>query len=308
MHFHPELGPPPTVGLEYEVTKFRGDATYLTVSNSLYERGMTRASYLRKRHEWHHANCIDCLEIGRDLSFPVLWKLERDASLPLEGCEFISSPFPVANMFVDSALGALGEITKNAVWTNHLPRQRGEPNSEAGFHIHVHAAGLDLDGQGNFKKLMSIMFAFLPEFFLLSQSTNVQRQLEFRLPTDDSTNHHAWVAFPQKLGNRGPVGPANRIEWRFWEAPVDDLEYLEAAIYVSAAFTQLGYNPLMLDRMAEIGIIDSWNKKNLSLEGILDQVSPPRLELLQRILLGSTHLVDDERGSDAVARLFRRVM
>lgn len=308
MHFHPELGPPPTVGLEYEVTQFKGESTYLTVSEALYERGMTRKAYLRKRHEWHHAGCRDCLEIGKDLSFPVLWKLERDSSLPQDGCEFISSPFPAASMFVESAITALDQITSRAVWTNHLRKQRGEPNSEAGFHIHVHAAGLDLDGMGDFRKLMQIMHSFLPEFFMLSQSTNVERGLEFRLPSDDMANHHAWVAFPQKMGQRGIQGPANRIEWRFWEAPVDDLEYLEAAIYVSAAFTQLGYNPNMMERMAQVGIVDPWNKRNLSMDGILEEVSGPRLELLRRIILGSTHLVDDERGSQVVARLFDRVM
>jgi len=306
MHFHPELGPPPTVGLEYEVTAFKKGKSYLNVSNDLYQRGMTRRTFLDRRHDWHH-NCPDCRAIGKEVFFPVQWKLERDASLPTDGCEFISSPFPTAEMFIEAAITALDSMTADAVWTNNLPKQRNDGLAESGFHIHAHANGLEMQGNGNCERLMRTLYHFLPEFFALSQSTNVERGLEYRLPSDNVRNHHSWMAFPEGMGQRGIQGPPNRIEWRLWEAPVDDLEYLEAAIYVSAAFTQLAYHEDILDDLEKIGILSTWDKRNLSMEGILEQANPKKLRFLRSVALRSTHLVEDERGSEKVEAFFARV-
>lgn len=307
MHFHPELGPPPTVGLEFEVTAFKEGKDYIAVANNMFERGMTRRTYTRERHDWHHS-CPDCKSIGKDIFFPVQWKLERDSSLPIDGCEFISSPFPTAEMFVTSAVDALTTITKDARWTNKRSRQRGDRLAEAGFHVHTYSSGINLNGDGNFQRLMQTLYYFLPEFFALSQSTTVTRSLEYRLPSNDVHNHHSWIAFVHEVGQRGILGPANRVEWRLWEAPVDDISYLEAAVYLSAAMLQLAYNDDVLEDMEKIGILSAWDQKNLSLDAILDQTSARKLRFLRKVALNNTHLIEDERGTVVVENFFKRVL
>ena len=261
----------------------------------------------------YHCKCTTCTTIVLRSQYPIQWAMQRDASLPIYGAEFISSPLPADTLFVNDAVDAYQIIAKHAVWDGkQYHNERGDGIATAGMHIHTYSAGPELrfGVARNETDVLPIqrfgrtMYNFIPELFMLASknNANVNRGLEFRLPTA-TMEHHAFIA----QAGRGNVNQPYRFEFRFWEIPYNDPDYVRAAIYITSALAQLALRGPVLKRFGSAAGLMTWDDNNKNLEYILAQFSPERMELLMDALFDGTSLIDDAVGQQAVRKLVERI-
>src|SRR3990167_1746741 len=276
MRYHPELGPVPSVGLELEVVTFEPSSA---AAESRVVQKLVSAGYMPDtvyspnngytyfggglaQHDYH-CGCETCRRITTTMSYPLQVALQRDASLTKYGGEFITSPFPASHEFIDDAEEVFAIIGKTAVWTLDLLNEHGS-SASPGLHIHTYSAGLDErfgTGKTGFvdpftqtqtvdkvqlNRFIATMYAFIPELLNLASANNFgyKRGLEYRLPINEPFNHHAFIA----VSGRGDTRIPFRLEFRFWEIPYGDTEYLRSVIYFTSALAQFVLRPKALKR------------------------------------------------------------
>jgi hypothetical protein len=308
MHFHPELGPAPTVGIEYEVCQFKRNRDMCVTAGELEALGfMPKETYSVERHDYH-CRCDSCLNIGTQVSYPLMVKMQRDASLPTTGAEFITSPFPVTDIYMEDLKKVLGVITKNTIWTDERTSERGD-TSTPGFHVHVHSAGPELRGMDRLlQKTVAQMYGFLPEIFTLATRVNVSRGMGFRIPTvNNGEDHHTWLAYAGGGRNLERISTPPRLEWRMFESPVDDMDYLIGSVYLAASLSQLMHRDKAMTKLSAMVNLLSWDDSNKSLEHILDQFSEERFELLRTALMKGTAVVTDDTARECLEKYLARI-
>ena len=310
MLFHPDLGPPPSVGLEFEVAGWK-KTTMLKVAKRLVGEGFMDEAYAKERHDYN-CRCVTCTNV--DITYPPQWKMQRDASLPMEGAEFISTPFPATSIFIEAAIDAIKIITEDAKHPEDyedMLDQRGNRQAATGLHVHVYPPGLDSRGPKDFAGFFDTLQSFVPELFVVA-AANIEkrnRELEFRLPinsykeTSRAIKHHSWVSH---VSGKTP----QRFEWRLWEAPLQDYDYIRGCILLSAALSQVAVREeAFLRKLRGISILmsDDIPKNYVTTKQIFSKFSTERLEMLKEIVLKGTAVVDDDYSKHHLEQLFERV-
>jgi hypothetical protein len=239
-----------------------------------------------------------------------MFKMQRDASLPTSGAEFISSPFPVTDIYMHDLREALEIIAGNAIWNDTRANERGDGTATPGFHVHVYSAGPELMGMDALlDQTIRQMYGFIPEIFALANTAGVQRGLNFRIPNKEGRDHHAWLAMAGGGRNNERVATVGRLEWRLFEAPTDDIDYLIGAVYFAAGMSQLMHRQQVMNRLSAMTNLLAWDDAGgKSLEFILNQFSPERFELLKTALMEGTAVVTDDTARDVLERFMERVM
>lgn len=330
MKFHPELGPTPTVGIEIEVADWREGETLETVAAVLEGRGLMPVNtYSQGRHDYH-CPCNICMSIGTQTTFPILFKMQRDASLPTWGGEYISSPFPLDAVFLDQAVDAYNIVGAAALPpSDGTPEQRRDRNAEVGLHVHAYAGGPELAGMvsdsgGDLPSGAAAAFlGFAPELFALSAANNVEcnRSLRYRLTLTENASrkdaaklqfpferHHLFITRASASRRDGRTVP--HVEWRFWEMPYQDETYFRGAIIVSAALTQILHRRPLVEKMLHLVALIPWNDDGLDrydADSLLGRFSARRFSLLRSMVLDGTGLVDDEVLRVQAERMIDRV-
>jgi len=331
MKFHPELGPTPTVGVEIEVALWKPGTDMLQVSEEIEAAGfMPPDSYSQGRHDYH-CPCLMCASIGKEILFPVTFKLQRDASLPTKGGEFISSPFPAEETFLTQAATVYHIISESALppIPNKTLDQRGEHYAEVGLHVHAFSLGPHLAGMvdrqrrdnANLTEMASNAFlGFAPELFALAAANgdHSNRSLAFRLASSHRetayattdvnglqlNTHHLFIAStPITRHNTTP-----HVEWRFWEMPYGDEAYFQGAIVISAALTQMLHRVDVVEKMWHLVALTPWDKYNpYDQYRLVEMFSERRFNLLKRIILEGTALAEEPELRVRAERLLNRV-
>ena len=329
MRFHPELGPTPTVGVELEVARWRTGHSMEGVAAALEAAGlMPSKMYSRGRHDYH-CTCNVCVAIGTQTTFPVMFKLQRDASLPRDGGEFISSPFPLDTVFLDQAVEAYLLVGEAALPPDdHSYTQRTDEHADVGLHVHSYASGPDLTGMSDgdvdlAEDAAETFLGFAPELFKLAACNNAgtNRPLRYRLTLHNDSvgkdvgkqpygfeRHHLFITRASVRRRDGGTQP--HVEWRFWEMPYADEEYFRGAIIISAALTQILHRRPLVEKMFHLVSLMPWNDDSLhSYDAVtlLERFSPRRFNLLRRMILEGTGLVDDEVLCSQAERMLDRV-
>jgi hypothetical protein len=308
MHFHPELGPAPNVGIEYEVTQFRRNKDMLVTAGELEELGfMPPNIYSVERHDYH-CRCETCVNIGDRITYPLMVKMQRDASLPKTGAEFITSPFPVTDIYMQDLRTVLEVLGGNAIWNIERTTERGDGYATPGFHVHVYSAGPELSGmEKGLERTVEQMYGFAPEIFALANTAGVTRGIEFRIPARSGTDHHSWLALAGAGRNYERRHTAARLEWRMFEAPVDDVDYMIGSVYFAAGLSQLMHRPKVMTKLSAMVSLLAWDDSNKTLEYILEQFSPERFELLRTALMEGTAVVTDISACEQLERYLARI-
>lgn len=306
MQYHPEVGPPPTIGLEVEIAKWHPGYNMYGAAVSLEELGYMPAGIFNERRHDYHCRCTTCQEIGTHMYAPPQWKMQRDASLPVEGAEFISSPFPAAEFFIEEAVTAIRALSANAVYpTDRDVDERGRQAS-VGIHVHCYVplmTGVPVEELNN---ALRVFYGFLPEIFALSEKNTAlrDRSLEYRMPKvaagqGGNDDHHCWLA-----PVRDRVHP--RLEWRLWEACYEDPEYLRGIIMFSAAATQLLRRPELFEKIAAANIFMKWTPTTNRVQ-LRREFSQRRFELLSDLVMRGTAVADDPYSGFVLEEFLRRI-
>ena len=313
MQFHAELGPVPKVGLELEVVEWEGDTTDVVVASKLEAAGFMPNNVYSQGEHAYHCTCETCHNIGSEAQFPVMWKMQYDASLPVEGAEFISSPFPVQEFFVENAMHAMQIISEDAVWSVDLPSRDGAAASP-GLHVHCHVAGPEIEGftMPQLQNALRVYKNYIPELFLLADAAGVRRRLEFRLPTIEmnagglTNGHHNFLALAgEGITARRDDRTSLRLEWRLFEAAYENTDYLRGTIYLCAALTQLIVRRQAFSSISGVGALELWDDRECnSVDQIVEQWSETRFNFLREAVLSGTGLRDDPVGQACVDSLF----
>lgn len=317
MYFNSKVGPAPTIGVEVEVARWRADTTMTDAAQALYDDGfmLDGSNYRNERCDWH-CKCPDCSQSMR-INMPPLWVMQRDGSLPDRGAEFISSPFPATEPFIEKAVMGFEHISQNALMpTKKTMDQRGRFLCEVGIHVHAHILGPELEGltRQEVTDGVKALNKFTPEVFALA-AANTDRSLRFRMPIDGTNpnldrnnSHHTWLS---------PVLTAvpARLEWRLWETNYKDLDRFREAIVLSAAMTQLlatdegiraltGWGYLIPDWSEDYTAIEWQQEKGSDVVAFLDL---ERLSLLEQAIVTSTAVATDPYSLRIVEGAFERV-
>jgi len=327
MKFHPELGPTPTVGVEIEVARWKNGTELNSTAKKLEDAGlMPPNSFSQGRHDYH-CDCALCRAIGTEVSFPVLFKCQRDASLPRQGGEFISSPFPLDEVFLNQATQAyeiIGEAAERP--TDSTRNQNDNGTAEVGLHVHAYSSGPNMLGMSPAEGLVGVnltayaggaFFGFVPELFAIARANSgkYDRSLLYRHVDVEGFYgqlHHGYIAAASTRRRDGRVDP--HVEWRLWEMPYDDVEYYRGVLVISAALTQILHRKPLLDKLRHLNALTSWadpevrREQNSSLkEKIIDSFSKRRFELLSHLILEGTGVVDEPFLRDQAERILNRV-
>lgn len=311
MYFHPDFGPPPTAGLELEVVRW-AQRTMLQVARDLEVRGYmpeAQPAYSEQRHDYH-CRCNMCRRIGSDIFVPPQWKMQRDASLPYNtGAEFISSPFPTTEMYIEHVLEACSVIGDRAEWTLGLRNERDTGTASPSLHITVHAYGPDFVGldPNSLRKNVEVLYSFIPELFAIATANNLgkERPLTYRMPHlyweqgDRTDAHHSWL------------GSANQnksmFEWRLWEAAYGDEDYIAGAILVSAALSQFVFSQRFFRKFEGIAKLMAWDDRDRDMTHIKNEFSRDRFELLGDLIVNATPIKADPYSTQVVEGLLGRI-
>ena len=296
------------MGIEFEVVQFKRNKDMLVTAGELEAIGFMPANvYSTERHDYH-CRCNTCQNIGERITYPLMFKMQRDASLPRTGAEFISSPFPVTDIYMADLRQALEILTANSIWTDERENERGDGLATPGFHVHVYSAGPELIGMDNLlERTIDRMYGFVPEIFTLANSAGVTRGIEFRIPARTGVDHHAWLALAGNGRNMERRATVGRLEWRIFEAPTDDVDYLIGSVYFAAGLSQLMHRQAVMSKLGAMTELLAWDDSKKTLEWILNEFSPERFELLKTALMEGTAVVTDDVAREQLERYLARV-
>lgn len=327
MRFHPELGPTPIVGVEWEVARWKRGSNMKTVAAQLEGQGAMPADVFSQGRHDYHCRCNVCSNIGSTVTFPVMFKLQRDASLPELGGEFISSPFPLDEVFLAQAMAAYNTIGAKAVPPDAATYdQRGNRLSEVGMHVHAYSGGPQLKGMISDSGMDLTMRAartfvgFAPELFRLAAANNENRNrsLHFRIPSSmqgatvaefgDVQPEHLFVISTNQKVTRQPRNVDPHVEWRFWELPYCDEDYVRGACIISAALTQILHRGRLLEKLEHVVGLMPWDDGGVVDQAdLLERFSRRRFDMLATLILTGTGLAEEPGLRGQAERLLNRV-
>lgn len=320
MNFSEIYGPAPTVGLEYEVAIWQPEKSRYTAAANLGQAGYLLEGnsfnnyrpYTAMIHDYH-CQCPRCLQTER-INYPPLWKMQKDASLPEEGAEYISSPFPAASIYIEEAVRAIELIQMDAApLTKPMSNLRNTGPAQTGFHIHVKPY-TDQELVADLKLLINVLNSFCPEMFMIAELGVIKpRKMTFRLPVTyfdipggPREQHHAWLSYVDKH-------PA-RLEFRLWETPFNDLDYYRRAIIFTAGLSQLALDTKMAKKLWAFGLEDSWVEecsvspgRLLQLNDVLNCFSLERFTRLCEMIVQFTSIGEDDEAIDIIRKTEARV-
>lgn len=252
MRFVKEKGPVPLLGVEAEVIGWHGGRKDVDVVKDLDKLGYMDASMYEKQHKYH-CPCKPCTVIGNSKLHPPQFKMQYDASLPKEGAEYISSPFPALVPIIEDMVEALLVIGQDAYGPDvEATDQKGRPAS-AGLHIH---ASVKVDDwaieKGILKDAIRTFYMYYPEIILLASSTGRRRFMHYRWPRYTHHDHHSFL-----IQSRG------HLEWRVFEAELSDPTYLFGSMVMAASLTYLVQEPRILSTLETCGTVERWDSEIL---------------------------------------------
>lgn len=288
MKFDPIFGVVPSIGYEIEVVQWskRKD---VEVANELVAAGYMPAGIYKSQHDYG-CKCNTCRTIGYVATMPVVWKMQYDSSLPQEGAEFISSPWPLVSGLVHQAVDAVSIVGSDAVWRLDLRNRRDDGWASPGFHIHTNIQQPEVSLLSSIKG----MHLFFPELISLA-STNPgkkMRSLEYRSPQvpfdgmNKTMAHHCFLATSSKN--------VPHLEWRIFEAEYEDMDYILAATYLCAGMHQVFSNESIFKALQGVGMLDTWPddlNPQSSTEQAIDYSSKRRLNALFHVVTTCSSLV-----------------
>ena len=248
MRFVSEKGPVPLLGVEAETLGWYNGKKDVNVVSNLADLGMMDMELYKKQHTYH-CKCSACATIGNKTLLPPQFKMQYDASLPKEGAEFISSPFPALMPIIDKVVDGLLVIGNDARDpSDGYTDIKGRPAS-AGLHIH---ASVQLQPSAVDKNVwddaIRTFYLYYPEIFLLASSTGRRRYVHYRFPRYSHHDHHSFL-----------IKSHGHLEWRVFEADLSDRNYLTGSMIVAACLTYLVQEPRILAMLESIGHRDRWD-------------------------------------------------
>lgn len=327
-----EYGNLPTAGVEIEVVEWKG-ITRSDVCKNLIGLGYMSATagYQDAYHDYH-CKCEICSmwtadPVGVKCAEPIQVALTYDGSLPQEGGEFITSPFPVHGYFMSEMQQVLTAIGKDANWTLDRKAMRGDKRASPSIHIHTSVFNPYLEAhEVDFTRLM---YGYYPELFALACSAGIERGLHYRkaitsnmgmgmasdqirrvIGEDGNWQHHLFLSDRQSNRMRAR-SQYYYHEWRMFEAAYDDWPYVAGAIYFTSALSQLAFNYDVTNVLDGYSRLNSWYNPSLDLVDATTfkrAFDPQRLKLLERAAQEYTFLKNDPVASEVVRLFVQRVM
>ena len=261
MRYVRERGPIPLLGVEAEVLGWQGNKQDIHVVKALVAKGAMPKGMYESPHvkgsgygpnaiqHSYHCKCKPCYEIGSKPYYPPQFKVQYDGTLPTNGAEFISSPFPAAIPLIDDVVDSLTIIGDNAIVdATGLVDKYGRP-AAAGLHVHASVQLTEYQMErGLLADAIRIFYLYFPEIFLLASSTGRRRVLQYRWPTYKAQDHHSFL-----IQSRG------HLEWRMFEADLQSPDYLFGSMVIAASLTYLMQEPKVMAMLEAIGGLDRWD-------------------------------------------------
>lgn len=326
-----EYGNLPTAGVEIEVVEWAG-ITRSEICKTLIGQGYmdSKAGYENAYHDYH-CKCDICgmwTHDGVKCAEPIQVALTYDGSLPQEGGEFITSPFPVHGYFMNEMQQVLSTVGKNANWTLQRKAMRGDKLASPSIHIHTSVFNPYMDSHEiDFTRLM---YGYFPELFMLACSAGIERSLHYRKPItatmarngmsdqvryvigdDQNWSHHLFLSDRQDGRMIRKGSQYYYHEWRMFEAAYNDWPYVAGAIYFTSALSQLAFNYDVINVLDGYSKLNNWYTPSLNLTDpntFKRAFDRQRLKLLERAAQEYTFLKNDPVASEVVRLLVQRVM
>lgn len=315
MKFTPVFGAPPTVGIELEVLEW-ANKTELKIVKELVKAGymppnaFTEKQVLKNgvesyKHQYHCKCPIACKLIGTTTIVPVQWKMEYDNSLPQKGAEFISSPFPLAEGFVQQATDAYQIITEDAVWS-YLKHNNFDNTAKAAAGMHVHCSMSKIEtGNGGLQNMQRVFHLYYPELLAIASNRKQRRGLHYRHAVGaDYDPHHYFLSYAHQPGQQP------HFEWRLAEAYYNDVDYFQGIVFLFAALTQASTVDSVFKALEGVALLRSWpqmaiKQQTMEPDEILAYVDDKRLAALETVALECSALATMDEGGSVVEKLFQ---
>ena len=326
-----EYGNLPTAGVEIEVVEWINVVTRADICNNLISQGYMdeKAGYQNAYHDYH-CKCETCTlwtsdPLGVKCPEPIQVALTYDGSLPTEGGEFITSPFPVHGYFMNEMQQILTTVGKDANWT--LARKAMRGNGLASPSIHIHTSVFNPYTDSHETDFTQLMYGYFPELFMLACSAGVERGMFFRkamtasmansmtnqtrivIGDDANWAHHLFLANRQNRNRH--LSQYYYHEWRMFEAAYNDWPYVAGAIYLTSALSQLAFNYDVVNVLEGYAKLNNWFNPGLNLSDsatFKKAFDRQRLKLLERAVQEYTFLKNDPVASEVVRLFVQRVM
>jgi hypothetical protein len=242
--------------------------------------------------------------IGKTLLAPVQWKMEYDNSLPPNGAEYISSPFPLTEPFMYQVCDAFEIISDKAIWSYHkLPNRDNTKISSAGLHVHVRPHGIV--AKQTLLDVQATYAAYYPELLALASSSGKTRGTFYRhgIPAHDD-KHHFFLSL-----NSHHDAPLH-LEWRLAEADYGNIDYFAGQIFLYAALTSALAVPSIASALMGVAVAEPFHgglvmkNQETKVGVILDHFNYARFQALRKIALKCSHLSVMPWGKEVVEKMF----
>jgi hypothetical protein len=317
MRYDKFYGPVPTVGIELEVLEWKPPRNYKKVQTELAAAGyMPKHVYTKNKvikgiettQHTYHCACNVCSVIGKTLLIPVQWKMEYDNSLPPQGAEYISSPFPLTEPAMFQVMDAFEIISKDAIWSYHkLPNRDNTKLSSAGMHVHVRPAG-EVTATV-LHDIRNTYNAYYPELLAIASSCNKARGLFYRhgMPGHQD-EHHYFLSMNQHNGAQA------HLEWRLGEADYGNFDYFSGQIFLYAALTSAIALPPIRKALHAVAVTQPFHSmkvitdQDMPVVEVLQYFNMSRFEALRKIVLDCSHISVMPWAREVVEKMFQNAL
>lgn len=275
------MGQTPRVGVEIEVVHWGKLNTtqprnlrceYLISEGLMHDFEDGEYTPFFENHHTYGCTCMVCKQwLNEDSDpFPVQFTLEYDGTLPMFGGEFITSPFPMFDEYVNTFMKGWNIVTDGAIRQFDIPSKNHDTSSPS---VHVHASCFNPNNY-NPNTVNDFVKAFAPEIYIMGLASGLDRGYEYRhidysnpaakdyahhrvlnvqhmrIPPNPNAKQNYGEMYPNAITDAsGRLWAGPHIEVRTWEADYNNPDYIYAALHASAGLAQVMSSDKIVNKM-----------------------------------------------------------